>query len=522
MENQATQLPNAYPQWSNRILILSLMGILYLTLFPFRLNFTALQFFQRSPFLLGASSKSIRSLDFVLNVLLFVPFGFGMTAQLRKRGASQAMAMMGAFIAGAFTSYCVELLQFYIPTRSSGWDDVLSNSLGAVVGFVLFDRFGDMVRQLLSKCEAALDTWLSVPRTWVMLLIYLGFFFGISIPLQKETRLSDWDASFPLFIGGDATGEHAWKGQISRFQIWNRALPEPLAKKLTAGESAPDAETGLLAAYEFTSGAPFGPPFEDKRKFLPSLNWMASQPPVPESRSPQLNGNSWLGSKIPVTNLTAELEKTNQFSLQVVCASAEGLDADQRIVSISGLTGLQNLTLRRDGASLVFWFRNPISLGRDELPWYAEGVFEPRQLRNIIVSYDGADLSLYVDGKKSPQVYYLSPGAALAREFQHLNTSELDGYLATYDALMFIPAGLLFGVIARKSSLPSAPLKFLAFLILLVPAILLEFILVRVSGRAISIWQLGLCCFLTMLGAWLVNADRSAANHGAADRLHAR
>jgi hypothetical protein len=34
-------------------------------------------------------------------------------------------------------------------------------------------------------------------------------------------------------------------------------------------------------------------------------------------------------------------------------------------------------------------------------------------MRDILVSSDGSDVSLYVNGKKEPHVYSFSPGAAL-------------------------------------------------------------------------------------------------------------
>ena len=67
--------------WSNRILILAIAGILFLTMYPFRLNIHALAN-GASPFLLGKSEKS-GLVDALLNVLLFVPFGFGLGEKLR-------------------------------------------------------------------------------------------------------------------------------------------------------------------------------------------------------------------------------------------------------------------------------------------------------------------------------------------------------------------------------------------------------------------------------------------------------
>src|ERR1700680_3597115 len=91
MNNRSVQPPRVWSQWSNRILILSLLGIIYFTFFPFRIDFASPQSRTTSPFLLGPSLKHGVHLDFFLNVLLFIPFGFGFSALLRKRGVSKSL-----------------------------------------------------------------------------------------------------------------------------------------------------------------------------------------------------------------------------------------------------------------------------------------------------------------------------------------------------------------------------------------------------------------------------------------------
>ena len=130
-----------------------------------------------------------------------------------------------------------------------------------------------MLRQL-SKYEEVIEGWLSPLRTTVLLLVYFGLCFGVSIPLQQQTRLSNWDPQCALFVGNDASGERGWKGQVSRLQVWNRALPKGLVHRMAAGSLAPDAESGLLVSYDFTMPAPY----LDRRKFLPGLAWISTKP----------------------------------------------------------------------------------------------------------------------------------------------------------------------------------------------------------------------------------------------------
>jgi hypothetical protein len=277
-----------------------------------------------------------------------------------------------------------------------------------------------------------------------------------------------------------------------------------LARKLAAGEAAPDTDTGLLASYDFTGA----PPYSDQEKSLPALSWISSSPSR-ESNVLDLNGSSWLSTKVPVTDLTLTLKRTNQFTVRAVCTPANVADLEQHIVSISHVYGTPDLYLRREQADLVFWFRNPLSTYRSLLSWHVRGVFASGQTRDILVSYDGSNVSLYVDGKKETRVYSLSPGAALAHKFIRVLAVNLDGYSVSYDVLIFLPAGLLLGMIARKDPSRKPAGRILLLLGFLLPSVFYEFVLVWVSGRAVSWWEMIVCLLLTLLGAWLINADRS-------------
>src|SRR5258708_9432106 len=341
-------------------------------------------------------------------------------------------------------------------------------------------------------------------RADIVLLAYLGNFIILSILMQREARLSNWDTAVPMFVVSDATARHAWKGQIAKVEVWNRALSDESAQKLASGEPAPGTETGLLASYELTGA----PPYDDQMKSLPALTWISSSPPR-DSKTLDLNGSSWLTTTVPVTKLTQELKRTNQFAVRAICTPADVADLDQHIVYISHVYGTPDLYLRRHNADLVFWFRNPLSMHRSMLAWRVRSVFAPGQTRDILISYDGSNVSLYMDGKKEARVYHLSPGAALAHKFSRVLASNLIGYLVSYDALTFVPVGLLLGMIAGHEPLRKPAGRFLLLLGFLLPPIFYELILVWVSGRAFSLWEIILCLLLTLLGAWLMNADRS-------------
>jgi VanZ family protein len=508
MKTQDLPHQQASTEWSNRILILSLLGIAYLTLFPFQSHFVANYDFHGSPFLLGMSTKPPRYLDFFLNVLLFVPLGFGLCAQVRKRGGSRWTSILLALAVGAGVSYVMEFLQLYIPSRDSGWGDVISNATGSVAGFFLFELCGGTVLEALSKCEDSFGGWLSPRRAALLLVAYFAACFGISAISQNQTRLSNWDPQCILFVGNDASGRSPWMGQVFLLQFWNQALPEQTIRRITGRESAEDASTGLLGSYDFTSAAPY----QDKRNFLPALVWTPEKPQFTNARASELDAKSWLRTKVPVENLTREIKKSSQFTVHIVCVPAATQVANGRIVSLSQSADNVNFHLREEGGNLVFWFRNPLSETRSVLAWTVHGAIEPGKVLDIVASYDGSDAFIYLDGNRVPEKYRLSPGASLMHRFFFIQTTDLEGYVIVYETLLFLPAGLLIGLATEEwAGLKISGRWMLAFGLVL-PAVLLEILLAGMSGRRIWVGNIALSLIFGLAGVLLINADRRFKN----------
>ena len=72
-------------------------------------------------------------LQFFQNILLFIPFGFFFPSKNNSRKNTLAIA--------AVFSTAVELIQYISARGLAETDDVISNTIGAVVGFQLFHLF---------------------------------------------------------------------------------------------------------------------------------------------------------------------------------------------------------------------------------------------------------------------------------------------------------------------------------------------------------------------------------------------
>jgi ABC-type uncharacterized transport system permease subunit len=87
-------------------------------------------------------------------------------------------------------------------------------------------------------------------------------------------------------------------------------------------------------------------------------------------------------------------------------------------------------------------------------------------------------------------------------------TNELEGYTYIYYALVFVPGGVLLGLAARQLitlGVGETPVLALA---IVVPSILLEMLLVRISGRAFSLFNVSLSALFAIAGIIWINLDR--------------
>jgi glycopeptide antibiotics resistance protein len=512
MDNRVTGLrAESTSSWSNRILTLSIAGILFLTLYPFRFSLRPPQL-NGSPFLLVSGLKSSGPLAAFLNVLLFVPFGFGLSQKLREKGKFGAAILLLTTLAGAFFSYCIEFAQIYIPSRDSGWEDIFTNSMGAAAGYFTFVLAGEPTLNFISKIESRFEQFVTVRRALWLVPLYFAIWFAASVPLQAESQLSNWIRDSQLVIGNDATGhlDKAWRGNVSLVQLWSRALPSNLASEITTGHLNAEAESNSVATYLLSGSGSL----EDEKRFLPGLTWIPSIPDTREDRAFNLDGNSWLASREDVSNLIQILQHADSFSIRVICTPAEIEGADGRIISISNHEGLANLSLWQKEGNLVFWFRNPLSVRRDQLPLNIPEVFTQKRARDILVAYDGSNLGVYIDGKRDSRRYEVGPGAPIAQVIRHIKVNELEGYTYIYYALVFVPGGVLLGLAASRLRWRVHEILSLAIAFAL-PCMILETILVKVSGRAFSFANVFVSVLFMIAGLFWINADRQRSQSAA-------
>ena len=86
--------------------------------------------------------------DLIINIAGFIPLGFFFCTYLSSTGHSNR-PRLATIILGGTVSLTIEILQAYLPTRSSGMTDILTNTLGTGIGVFLFSL--RPVQTLLAK-----------------------------------------------------------------------------------------------------------------------------------------------------------------------------------------------------------------------------------------------------------------------------------------------------------------------------------------------------------------------------------
>jgi len=150
-----------------------------------------------------ASQSCCGTPDFVLNLILFIPLGIG----LSRLGFSG----LGAALAGAALSTGIELSQLWlIPGRDSALHDVVSNCLGTAAGALVAQYWA--VRRDWWR-------WVGGALVGLFLLFALG---GPWLVLPVYPERSGWYSQWQHDFRGMAT----FPGRILSFSIQNTELPD--------------------------------------------------------------------------------------------------------------------------------------------------------------------------------------------------------------------------------------------------------------------------------------------------------
>lgn len=485
-------------RWANTAITLSgLLLILAITLYPYDFCFKVENNSVAHDFLiLGFGKTGI--LDVINNILLYIPLGFGLSGFLMQRVRLAWQVSLAAILLASFgLSYTIEVLQLFMPSRFPSLIDVFSNSVGGAFGFLCFCLWE---RKAKSFCFWLMGWMVNDASAFVkknLLIHFLGyalFAFFISISFQQVTSLRNWDKTFHLLLGNERTGDRPWQGYISEVYITDRAISkEKIAQIFSEKNPIDSIGDSLLASYRLKGMGNY----QDQMGHLSDLVWRGDPQNVQRAEGVFLGPRHWLETAAPAVSLTQRMIETSQFTLGLTVATNNTIQTGPaRIISLSKDPTFRNFTLGQQGSDLVFRLRTPLTGENGVKPeLVVPGVFSSTTQHNLVITYDGSVLRLYVDGMLNPHSLELAPGGISLSYLSHRNGFHLVLYKILYYAVIFIPFGilLLLTMMGRQFYIQIMGISGG----ILLPSFMLESILASVSGRDIRLDNMLISVMLT-------------------------
>lgn len=494
IKTKAYTLDELLYRLTNFILVGSLLCILAIVLFPY-------DFFFR-PTLKETYDRFIMLwlelpffTDLSLNIILFLPFGFGLGCLFRKRKKSGKLFPSLLAITGLSFSFILEMLQTLLPSRLPSIIDILMNGFGTLIGGIIFQLWGLRILRAINGLLAKIKIWLSPKRSLILFIIYMGLTLLLSgylqITIRAITKLSNWDVNFPLVIGNEYSGDRPWNGYIFEIFMTDHAINANELKQVFSNRM-PCAQRveNLIASYCFINGQVFN----DRIGSLPSFKWQGNASPTASGRGVLVNQQSWLETNEPATGLAEKIKATSEFTILAYIATNEiNQTGPARIFSNSKDPYHRNFTIAQEGADLVFRTRTPFSgLNGSSPQFIARNVLNDRALHKIVLTYKNNSLKLYIDGEQYPRFLQITPGALFFSYFGSLFFFDMIGYSLVFYGVIFIPLCLF--LVSLMNSLTKKNQKYITCGIgILLPALTYPLVWSFLGKQTVNFKNIGVC-----------------------------
>ncbi|MEM6400070.1 MAG: VanZ family protein [Cyanobacteria bacterium P01_D01_bin.116] len=469
------------------LVILSILAVLVATLYPF--NFALPDSISKRELVNSFDNNSFFS-DQVNNVLLFLPFGFGLTGLLQRRKVKLILQIATVALGSAVLSTTVELLQIMVPSRTPTPADIFNNSFGGFLGLICFYIWNSQsFKAILQRIESSKDSN-SISKITLFFTGYIILTFLITIPWQATTNLSGWNPNFPLIVGNEKTADRGWEGYISELNISNKAFSQNQVKQIFSQSNNQsnnqnnkwqELGNSLIASYEFVGKGPY----QDKAEKQPDLLWNGESKNKNESKV-LISSNHWLQTAKPVTTLSQSISETSEFTISTTLTTTQTEQTGPaRIISLSNDSFRRNFTLGQQGSDLVFRVRTPLTgANAADVKLDVPRVFSDKKPHQIIITYSKSSLIIYVDNIAN--IHTLNLLDLIPKEKRFF-----------YYGLTFIPFGLC---LALLTTLAKRKINFYRLMLpagIILPSLILEGILVQESGKDISVKNLFLGILFT-------------------------
>ncbi|MEL7038366.1 MAG: VanZ family protein [Cyanobacteria bacterium J06592_8] len=482
------------------ILIVSILLILFTTLLPFNFVFPENLSVE---FIIDRLTRHSSWTDLFSNLLLFIPFGFALAALCDRYQLDPSKSIGVVVLFSLILSISAEFLQVFLPSRAPTSVDLLSNTISGFLGSWIFYAIRNQLERTPTTVLMTLYQNIK-PLLYFrsLMLILVGYVVIISCflwHLQTATQLNNWEESFPLIISNELTENRAWEGQVSQVCIANTAASKAQASLLLSDiQSCDPLADSLIANYNLQT---IQTTYRDRSGNLPNLEWIETPSAQVNEKGVFLGKNQGLKTLEPVNFLTDKIQQTSAFTVSTqVTTSNLTQDGPARILTISKDLMSRNLTIAQSGSDLRVRLRNPIT-GENGLKPEIQvfDVFSEPKTHNMVITYTGSELQIYLDQVENFYRIEFTPEAALfwsifssISEKMPLNPRNNLLYRLLYHGLIFIPIGLILTLILSLFRGNASFYFLLIFGGVLLPIFLIEGVLASTLNGAWNWGNVGL------------------------------
>jgi glycopeptide antibiotics resistance protein len=448
-------------RWANILVAIGIISVLIPTLFPYDFFFQEVWSQLSQDYLRSRIARPDDLVDFVANIFLFIPFGFGFSCLIRKLKLRAIAASIAVLIASFGLTWSVEFLQIFLPSRHPSYVDLTTNTIGGLIGFLVFELLGIKLLAIASAICRLAKGLLSKPVLIFLAIAYVCFIYSLSPQFASKLadwQLSNWDVNFPLVVGNERTGDRPWLGEISQLCLSDRAATTTEVSRILENKDSCQAIANSFNASYHLKGTNNYP---DTTGQLPNLTWHQKIPMPSFERGITFTPANWLHTEQSIA-INEKIKNSSQFTISSIIASNDQKqNGPARIISISTDIYSRNLTLGQWGENLSIRLRTPFTGSNGtRAAFVVPKVFSDRQFHHLVITYDGQLLSAYIDSLESKKALEFNQENAVLFSLSppfpfelHLNLFHAKFYQFLFYALIFSPLLIVFSTLFNKSQL---------------------------------------------------------------------
>lgn len=426
--------------------LFNLLLVIEVTLFPFDFDFRENFSFKE---ILTSFYHSSNFIDAILNIVLFIFVGYSVSELIQKNYIKPMKVLRKVFVASAFLSCCIEVLQVFLPSRSSTFVDILTNSIGGCIGFFIFYHCNYKIKSYCQDIVLKLRRYLPIKILLIGLITYITFISTQLVSRTEVATLENWNLYYPLTLWNERTGDRPWYGYISSFQITNRDLSQKEVVNIFAANEKLATKSGKWI---------FGCQFvgDNNCYSLQSMHkqlWQSESYSDEKSLSKYFGQTTWLQTSKPFTSVVSEIRKTSKFALNITFATSNvSQTGPARIISLSNGPYERNFTLAQQASDLVVRLRTPVTGENGSSPEIIiRNVLSDLENHHLVLNYTGKVLKLYLDDIQNLFVFDIFPEVALFKVINRPNSplskASMTSYKVLFDLIIYWPLGFTLGFV---------------------------------------------------------------------------